>query len=121
MKSSNILLQFYAEYAEWLDKGAPPPEHYEVAHPFTRYSGLCTNLYDWAYQNFGNQDLSDSLLDEIHDQFKEAGLSVALPFNISREGGEEMPYYRDETILDTCYCNPKRVQWVRDRLQDRPS
>ena len=70
---SEELLTFYRTYLAWLEAGAPEGE------PFTRCTGLCSNLYD--FYDMGESERYEPVLDEMHEQFYRKDLVMVLPFN----------------------------------------
>lgn len=89
---SKTLKEFYRAYATWLDFGAPNFK------PFSRASGLCTNLYNFSK----NHDV----INEMKFQFNAAGLDPNYPF-----GGEDD--YVDRSAARQQHLNPKRIEWVK--------
>ena len=70
---SEELLTFYRTYLAWLEAGAPEWK------PFTRCTGLCSNLYD--FYDMGESERYEPVLDEMHEQFYHKDLVMVLPFN----------------------------------------
>lgn len=89
---SKTLKEFYCTYAAWLDVGAPNFK------PFSRASGLCTNLYNFSK----NHDV----INEMKFQFDAAGLDPNYPF-----GGEDD--YVDRSAARQQHLNPARIEWVK--------
>ena len=103
MKERMLLLSFYLAYEAWVDAGAQPDG------VFSRYSGLCGNLYDWC----NAQKLEPyrcSLLDMMHADFITAGLDEKLPFNLSSNP------YSEEQLYNSCHENKARLEWVRRQV-----
>lgn len=88
------LQKFYNDYAAWLDKGAPEGQ------PFSRRMGLCSQAMKPQY---------DVPINELKKQFLQAGLDPKFPF-----GGT----HRFDMDLEnaTMHLNPKRIKWVKDRV-----
>lgn len=106
MNNSEKLNQFYQEYSDWLDAGAP--EQNPVV--FRRRGGLCTNLYDWAEHCGCSEEEIDVLCVDLHSQFAEYGLNTLLPFN------PDIKDYIYESGNALCHLNEKRTKWVRDQV-----
>ncbi len=110
------LKDFFKDYVEWLDRGAPETDE-EV---FDRDTGLCRNLNHWVDRK---NDTADSaglfigyLLGELLEMFRAEGLDTKYPFNEFEEEGEtpKMSFsYAEEYRTDTCHLNEKRLAWVR--------
>ncbi|QFR55684.1 hypothetical protein JC221_038 [Yersinia phage JC221] len=97
---SEDLKQFYRDYAEWLENDAPE-------HPvFCRCYALCSNLIEWRTEK---EKEDKPLLDEMWNQFAEAGLSETMPFN-NKEIGDLSYIY--ESCSESFHLNEKRRQWV---------
>lgn len=96
-----ILNRFYIAYWAWLQDGAN-----EDSYVFSRSTGLCTNL--WRYGDYSKDagDASDIML----SQFRNLELEVTHPFNKSSED------YWDETYKSRAHLNPKRIEWVRNKV-----
>lgn len=109
MKSSERLLAFYKA---WL-RGAD-----ESGYVRRDDGGLCFNLYRYAEKVTEKEPHLDytgfclSLIDEMRCQFSGAGMDYLLPFN------DYFCSYTDESINGACSSNPKRRQWVLDRIAD---
>lgn len=106
-KERMLLLSFYLAYEAWVDAGAQPDG------VFSRYSGLCGNLYDWC----NAQKLEPyrcSLLDMMHADFVAAGLDEKLPFNRPVSRSERS--YTTEQRYCACYKNKARIEWVRRQV-----
>lgn len=107
MKERMLLLSFYLAYEAWVDAGAQPDG------VFSRYSGLCGNLYDWC----NAQKLEPyrcSLLDMMHADFITAGLDEKLPFNRPVSRSERS--YTTEQRYCACHKNKARLEWVRRQV-----
>ena len=89
---SKTLKEFYCAYVEWLDAGAPS------FRPFSRSSGLCTNLFSFTK--------SDDAASEMKSQFIDAGLDPNYPF-----GGEYL--YNLHQQGRNQHLNPARIEWVK--------
>ena len=97
-KQSEGLTKFYNAYLAWLEAGAETDQ-------FTRRDGLCINIIDY----FDCEKPPE--LDEIHNQFREAGLCAILPFN--KESNGDVSYYGE--IYDaSAHLNQKRIDWVKE-------
>lgn len=101
---SEELLTFYRTYLAWLEAGAPEGE------PFTRCTGLCTNLYD--FYDMGESERYEPVLDEMHEQFYHKGLVMVLPFN------SNFGKYTLEAEKSRCHLNVDRVNWVKERVAE---
>lgn len=107
MKERMLLLSFYLAYEAWVDAGAQPDG------VFSRYSGLCGNLYDWC----NAQKLEPyrcGLLDMMHADFITAGLDEKRPFNRPVSLSERS--YTTETRICACHENKARLEWVRRQV-----
>ncbi len=71
--------------------------------------GLCANLWDFYVEE---GELMDSVLEEMHNQFIEAGLDQELPFN------EDSADYRMEKHKGECHHNIRRTGWVKARIAE---
>lgn len=101
IKSSAALLTFYEAWFLWSIS--------EKGEEFLENCGLCANLYDF----FGQEtEFAESCLEEMHEQFRTAGLDPYLPFNKNGDA------YAAEKRGMSCYTNPARVKWVADRIAD---
>lgn len=109
--SSPVLLAFYGS---WL------ADHHTKER--TRH-GLCVCLdsfiWDEMWDRSFNEEhhrqlcaISDATLKEMKKQFRCAGLSVSVPFNVNYED------YVREHNHSRAHENPLRVQWVKDRIED---
>lgn len=106
MSQSDELTAFYQAYVEWLGVGAPETvDHPKNPFEFLRGAGLCANLRYFCEKH---SCFSRKFQIEMGAQFTEAGLDLCFPFNRFSED-----FYR-EVYKDTCYINPKRVQWVNN-------
>ena len=101
---SEELLTFYRTYLAWLEAGAPEGE------PFTRCTGLCTNLYD--FYDMGESERYEPVLDEMHEQFYLKDLVMVLPFN------SNFGKYTLEAEKGRCHLNVDRVNWVKERVAE---
>ncbi|WAX14509.1 hypothetical protein ECO340P2_00254 [Escherichia phage ECO340P2] len=101
---SEELLTFYRTYLAWLEAGAPEGE------PFTRCTGLCTNLYD--FYDMGESERYQHVLDEMHEQFYLKDLVMVLPFN------SNFGKYTLEAEKSRCHLNVDRVNWVKERVAE---
>ena len=99
---SKDLTDFYLDYKQWLDMGAPS------GNPFWRHCGLCNNLSVWVH-GVGLK-LSAPLRREMEAQFTDAGLSYMYPFN---DKGTD---YTDECNSAQVHLNDRRNQWVNSHL-----
>lgn len=103
MKERMLLLSFYVAYEAWVDAGAQPDG------VFSRYSGLCGNLYDWCNAQ-KLEPYRGVLLDMMHADFVIAGLDAKRPFNLSSNP------YSTEQLYDSCHENKARLEWVRRQV-----
>ena len=96
--SSPILQAFYQAYYQWLQN--------PIEHPiFKQHFGLCLALslyvYDvWPYQ------ANSAILNEMVDQFENAGLSPTYPFNIDNTD------FVNEMLSLKTHLNRRRRAWV---------
>ncbi|EMS3403054.1 hypothetical protein WJT65_004787, partial [Escherichia coli] len=92
------LYGFYIAYDLWLKNGAKP------GGVFSQNYGLCANLFDYLTL-IGTP--CEAALEQLHADFRSAGLNEALPFNEGKE------HYHEERGHNMCHMNPARVAWVR--------
>lgn len=95
------LYGFYIAYDLWLSNGAKP------GGVFSQNYGLCANLFDYLTL-IGSP--CEEALEQLHADFRSAGLNEALPFNESKE------HYHEERGHNMCYMNPARAAWVRAQM-----
>ncbi|HFX7242450.1 TPA: hypothetical protein ACIGUS_001051 [Escherichia coli] len=95
------LYGFYIAYDLWLSNGAKP------GGVFSRNYGLCANLFDYL-TSIGTS--SEAALEQLHVDFRSAGLYEVLPFN------ESKGHYYEEKGNNMCHMNPARVAWVRVQI-----
>ncbi|EFB9701794.1 hypothetical protein [Escherichia coli] len=95
------LYGFYIAYDLWLSNGAKP------GGVFSRNYGLCANLFDYL-TSIGAS--SEAALEQLHADFRSAGLNEVLPFN------ESNGHYHEEKRNNMCHVNPARVAWVRAQI-----
>lgn len=100
---SELLKQFYREYRDWLLNDAPVKNKFD----FTRSSGLCVNYHSYIFAHGIMNNLV--LVQELDQQFTDAGLCNLIPFNRKREGDVS---YMIEAETGTCHLNKKRREWV---------
>lgn len=92
------LYGFYIAYDLWMSNGAKP------GGVFSQNYGLCANLFDYLIL-IGAP--CEEALEQLHADFRSAGLNEALPFNEGKE------HYHEERGHNMCHMNPARVAWVR--------
>lgn len=92
------LYGFYIAYDLWLSNGAKP------GGVFSQNYGLCANFFDYLIL-IGAP--CEEALEQLHADFRSAGLNEALPFNEGKE------HYHEERGHNMCHMNPARVAWVR--------
>jgi len=98
---SDKLTEFYRAYLAWIEAGAP------IEHSmFSRSLGLCHSSWLFAV-GMDNYVEARDLEKELNDQFEDAGLDGAYPFN----EGELWKYEREASYK---HLNDKRLQWVID-------
>ncbi|HAI0053294.1 hypothetical protein [Escherichia coli] len=95
------LYGFYIAYDLWLSNGAKP------GGVFSRNYGLCANLFDYL-TSIGAS--SEAALEQLHADFRSAGLNEVLPFN------ESKGHYYEEKGNNMCHMNPARMAWVRAQM-----
>lgn len=95
------LYGFYIAYDLWLSNGAKP------GGVFSQDYGLCANLFDYLTL-IGAP--SEAALEQLHADFRSAGLYEVLPFN------ESKGHYYEEKENNKCHMNPARVAWVRAQM-----
>lgn len=97
-----ILNSFYIAYWAWLQDGAPVRNK----HQFMRGLGLCANLTGMATHEWENLY---SAKDIMRAQFISCGMDDSFPFN-------EQDDYFNESGEHACYRNPRRIEWVRNKV-----
>lgn len=90
------LKSFYLAYNAWLEEGAPEGQ------PFSRETGLCSNL----------EQFDVSLLAELQTQFS-AGNFVREIFPFNPVAGS----YDAEYKAGLCHLNPERIAWVKEMVK----
>ncbi|WP_240754870.1 hypothetical protein [Escherichia coli] len=95
------LYGFYIAYDLWLSNGAKP------GGVFSQNYGLCANLFDYLTL-IGAP--TEAALEQLHTDFRSAGLNEVLPFN------ESKGHYYEEKGNNMCHMNPARVAWVRAQM-----
>lgn len=95
------LYGFYIAYDLWLSNGAKP------GGVFSQSYGLCANLFDYLTL-IGAP--SEAALEQLHTDFRSAGLNEVLPFN------ESKGHYYEEKGNNKCHMNPARAAWVRAQM-----
>ncbi|WP_225102980.1 hypothetical protein [Escherichia coli] len=95
------LYGFYIAYDLWLSNGAKP------GGVFSQSYGLCANLFDYLTL-IGAP--SEAVLEQLHTDFRSAGLNEVLPFN------ESKGHYYEEKENNKCHMNPARAAWVRAQM-----
>lgn len=95
------LYGFYIAYDLWLSNEA---KHGGV---FSKNYGLCANLFD--YLTLIGVPCEEAL-EQLHADFRSAGLNEALPFNESKE------HYHEERRCNMCHMNQARMAWVRAQV-----
>ena len=111
MTQSDELTAFYQAYLAWLNAGAPEDfDRTKNPFDFLRGVGLCGNLRLFCFHHkcYGHHTV---YVAEMLNQFVEAGLDKQYPFNRYSKDENSMSI---EIRQDTCYINPKRVQWVNN-------
>lgn len=96
------LTDFYRDYAEWLDSGAPNGD------VFRQNSGLCSCLTRWINAKCVTEDLHG----DMETQFLCAELDYTYPFN----DGDHYGYAR-EVRTNACHLNLERIEWVREHAK----
>lgn len=102
---SELLTQFYKDWLAWLDEGANPKHK-----TFKRITGLCGALNSWCRKKNLTMTEYIWISQKMTQQFKDAGLNPYCPFD-NGQGA-----YFDSAQYGTCHKNPKRIQWVRDHV-----
>ncbi|EFN7977685.1 hypothetical protein ED769_25905 [Escherichia coli] len=95
------LYGFYIAYDLWLSNGAKP------GGVFSQNYGLCANIFDYL-TSIGAP--CEAALEQLHADFRSAGLNEALPFNESKE------HYHEERGHNMCHMNQARMAWVRAQV-----
>ena len=108
---SEELSQFYRDYF----KAAQTVKDGERFHRDFRWlpvAGLCANLNTWMANNKLNPDDAMRVECDLLNQFLEASLPHACPFNHS-----SVDYYNDSAFAQS-HTNPARMLWVQKHLID---
>ncbi len=95
------LYGFYIAYDLWLSNGAKP------GGVFSKKYGLCANLFDYL-TSIGIP--GEAALEQLHTDFRSAGLNEVLPFN------ESKGHYYEEKGNNMCHMNSARAAWVRAQM-----
>lgn len=95
------LYGFYIAYDLWLSNGEKP------GGVFSQSYGLCANLFDYLTLIAAP---SEAVLEQLHTDFRSAGLNEVLPFN------ESKGHYYEEKENNKCHMNPARAAWVRAQM-----
>lgn len=101
----NQLAEFYEEYSDWIDAGAPESE------PFSRRVGLCGSLCSYLASKGCRFPVRDMALQLMKSQFIKAGLIRDYPFN-----NADNSYYV-ECVNGTIHTNKNRIAWVKREWQ----
>lgn len=101
-QQSQLLKAFYQAYLSWAETGETSK------YGFRDAVGLCANLNRFL----SVEDPTADTLEEMEDQFVEAGLDLCYPFN----NGEHWEY-KDEMQSHKATSNIQRMKWVRDHAQ----
>lgn len=96
-----ILNSFYIAYWAWLQDGAK-----EDSNGFSRRQGLCSNL--WRYGGYTTP--THQAVNLMLFQFVSATLNEDHPFNATGDA------YWKETKMLMAHTNPKRIEWVRNKV-----
>lgn len=105
-KSSPALLAFYIDWLAWAEAGAP-----DDSACFTPGIGLCNNA--WYHAQLHGREKPHEVEEELHKQFRAAG-----------RYGERMYYpfgqadYLKRSDNDSLHLCPKRLAWVRARIEE---
>lgn len=108
-EGEKILAQFYQQYRNWLDIGAPDDK------PFDRAFGLCSNLDRWLTRNDVPCEYGVAAL--LRADFRRAGLDDMYPFNPRYHLTDKT--YQQEVLAITAYRNKARIQWIHDRTVEQ--
>lgn len=101
-QQSELLTAFYRAYLAWAENGEG------AKYRFRDAVGLCANLNRFL----SVEDPQADALEEMEDQFVQAGLDLSYPFN----NGEHQDYH-DEMQSHKATSNVQRMKWVRDHAQ----
>lgn len=101
-QQSELLTAFYRAYLAWVENGEGSKYRFRDA------VGLCANLNRFL----SVEDPTADTLEEMEDQFVQAGLDLCYPFN----NGEHQDY-QDEMQSHEATSNVQRMKWVRDHAQ----
>lgn len=100
-QQSELLTAFYRAYLSWAE-GEPSK------YGFRNLTGMCANVNRFL----SVEDPTAEILEEMEDQFVDAGLDVSYPFNNGNTRD-----YKDEMRNSKATSNIQRMKWVRDHAQ----
>lgn len=111
IESSKLLLDFYQAWLSWAEN--QDETGLVMEDVFSSSVGLCGNLEYWLYDLDLPEDnwyLIEDTMQEMYNQFIEAGLCETYPFG------------RKSYLLDaenaSQHTDPDRLHWVKSRLKD---
>lgn len=102
-QQSEVLTAFYRAYLDFA-------EGKQVSY-FTKSCGLCHNLF-WFLTRAGKPSDYPDVLSEMEQQFMDASLDEAYPFN---DGSQDD--YHEEKEGNNMTNNQNRLDWVRSHAQ----
>lgn len=123
MKPSQLMLQFLRAWLDWATAGGREGNEFG----FNTGMGLCYNSRKYIHalrsqaKEAGVLDApafsvhGDTLEHELRSHFKRQRLDPDYPFN--RGDGAA---YEHDSFENRHHLNHRRLQWVRDMLEDRP-
>ena len=101
-QQSELLTAFYRAYLAWAETGE------RSEYRFRDAVGLCANLNRFL----SVEDHTADTLEEMENQFVEAGLDLCYPFN-----NGDLWDYKDEMRNNKATSNTQRMKWVREHAQ----
>ncbi len=107
MTALELLDDFYAAYFKWLENGAVEID----CTGFMRFTGLCSNLNEYAYMEGYSFNLREGAKEIMRYQFETMGLNKDYPFD--SKDSYELGYVNRDMHL-----NPQRIAWVKDRVKE---
>ena len=102
------LYDFYQDYYNWVELGAPSRTIFGTEPIFVRYAGLCQNHHRWARYHEIHAIISSQQADIMKQHFIQEMLNPVYPF------GEQS--FHIEGINSTMHRNQKRLAFVERRL-----
>jgi hypothetical protein len=100
---SDLLREFLSEWLAWAESGGLERQ------PFTRFSGLCLNFWEWLEDRDASFKEITGEMSALEGLFISEGLDHITPFGASVK-------YSDEGDRASMHLNPQRLAWVRSKV-----